>query len=254
MIELRDVSFTYNHQPFIEGLSHALEAGRISTIIGPNGCGKSTVVRLITRSLRPQGGSIVLDGQDTRHIKPRVFARRVALLAQGAFIPNMEVEQFVLCGRYPHQGFLSATSPEDRQVIEDALELTGASAFRTKNLRNLSGGERQKVFLAMALAQDTDVIVLDEPTSYLDIHACHDVMQLIKRLNTERGKTIVMVLHDLQLALDFSHHLIVMQDGRILASGTSDEVVDSRAIEQAFRIGLKRFYEDGEAYYSFKAL
>lgn len=254
MIEIRDVSFTYNHAPFITGLSHQLETGQVSTIIGPNGCGKSTLVKLISRQLYPQTGTILLDSQDTRQFKTRDFARRLALLAQSTFVPNMEVEQLVLCGRFPHQSFISSTTPEDRHIVEDALAMTGAYAFREKNIRNLSGGERQKVFLSMALAQDTDVIVLDEPTSYLDIHACHDVMQLVKRLNTELGKTIIMVLHDLQLALDFSHHVIVMKDGHILASGSSEEIVDSHAIEEAFQIGLKRFYEEGEPYYSFKAL
>jgi iron complex transport system ATP-binding protein len=253
-MELRDVSFTYNHQPFIEGLTHSFAAGEVTSIIGPNGCGKSTLVRLLTRQLRPQAGAVLFEGADLRQIKTRVFAREVALLAQGSFVPNMEVEQLVLCGRYPHQGFLSAASLDDTRAVTEALEMTGAAAFRSKNIRQLSGGERQKVFLAMALAQDTGTIVLDEPTSYLDIHACHDVMQLIRRLNTELGKTIIMVLHDLQLALDFSHHVVVMKSGAILASGTSTEVVDSHAIEQAFHIRLKRFYEDNQPYYSFKAL
>ncbi|MDR3053158.1 MAG: ABC transporter ATP-binding protein [Coriobacteriales bacterium] len=253
MIELRDATFTYNHKPFIDGLSLKLETGQISTIIGPNGCGKSTLVKLISRQLHPQHGSVLLDGHDIRHLKTRDFARQVALLAQSSFVPNMEVEQLVLCGRYPHQSFVSAASPDDRRLVEDALSLTGAIAFREKNIRNLSGGERQKVFLAMALAQDTRVIVLDEPTSYLDIHACQDVMQLVQRLNTELGKTIIMVLHDLQNALHYSHNILVMQKGAIIQSGSAEKIVASNAIEEAFQINLKCFWENGNPYYAFTA-
>jgi iron complex transport system ATP-binding protein len=251
MIELNDIIFTYNHKPFIQGLSHGFETGRISTIIGPNGCGKSTLVKLIARQLHPQSGTICFDGNDVRQLKGRQFARRVALLSQSAFVPNMQVDQLVLCGRYPHQSFASATTAQDRAVVADALAMTGADSFAAKNIRNLSGGERQKVFLAMALAQDTDVIVLDEPTSFLDIHASHDVMQLIKKLNSELGKTIIMVLHDLQSALHYSDDVLVMQDGAILYSGSPQSIVESNVLETAFRVRLKSFDEDGTTYYAF---
>ena len=175
------------------------------------------------------------------------------MLSQSAFVPNMKVESLVLCGRYPHQSFAAATAQSDSFAVKEALVLTGADAFKDKNIRNLSGGERQKVFLAMALAQDTDVIVLDEPTSFLDIHASHDVMSLIKKLNTELGKTIVMVLHDLQHALHYSDELLVMQKGTIIHSGSAQEIVRSGAIETAFDIQLKTFAEDEQTYYSFIA-
>lgn len=241
LIELDNLSYSYHRAPFIEGLSHSFAAGEISSIVGPNGCGKSTLVRLITQHLRPKHGIVRFDGNDILGIAPRDFARRVSLLAQSTAVPLMEVRQLVNCGRYPHQGFAARASAEDRRIVNWALEMTGSTAFVGKSVRALSGGERQRVFLAMALAQDTDVIVLDEPTTYLDIHACLEIMELIERLNAELGKTIVMVLHDLHLALTHSHHIVVMEHGQILATGSPDEVVASGAIEQAFKVELKRF-------------
>lgn len=247
LIELDNLHFSYNRAPFIAGLSHSFAAGEISSIVGPNGCGKSTLVRLMTQHLRPKQGTVRFDGCGIHGIAPRDFARRVSLLAQSTAAPLMEVRQLVSCGRYPHQGFASRASAEDRRIVNWALEMTGSTAFVGKSVRALSGGERQRVFLAMALAQDTDVIVLDEPTTYLDIHACLETMELVEQLNSELGKTIVMVLHDLHLALTHSHHVVVMERGQILASGSPDEVVASGAIEQAFQVSLKRF-EDGDGY------
>jgi iron complex transport system ATP-binding protein len=251
MIKVEKLNFTYNHAPFIQDLSHQFDTGKISTVIGPNGCGKSTLVKLITRQLRPQSGSVLLNNQDIRQLKSREFARCVALLSQNTFVPNMEIEQLVLSGRYPHQSFASSNSAEDRRIVQAALQQTGADKFRQKNVRNLSGGERQKVFISMALAQDTDIIVLDEPTAFLDIHACNDIMQLIKKLNDDLGKTIIMVLHDLQFALHYSDDLLVMQNGSIIQSGSATEVIASGAIEQAFKIKIKCFTEDDNPYYCF---
>jgi len=260
MIDVQGISFSYPHRhqrqchmphrfgtqaaavpPFIDDLSYSFNTGKITTIVGPNGCGKSTLIKLITQFLTPQQGIVTLDGANTKTLGTKDFARRVSLLAQSTSTPNMEVSQLVMCGRYPHQGFATPASTEDKRIVAEALALTGCGPFTGKNVKNLSGGEKQRVFLAMALAQDTDVIILDEPTTYLDIHATGEVMDLIRTLNKDLGKTIIMVLHDLQYALTHSHQIVVMQKGRILASGDRDAIIANGAIEEAFSIDLKRF-------------
>ena len=169
--------------------------GAVTSIVGPNGCGKSTMVKLVDGLLRPQAGEVRVGGVPTLSLKAKARARRVAVLAQASRPPAMTVEALVACGRYPYQAHQGKLSREDREHVERALELAGIARFRTQELRRLSGGERQRAFIAMTLAQDTDLIVLDEPTTYLDIRACHETMELIRRLNEEAGKTIVMVIH-----------------------------------------------------------
>ena len=166
----------------------------------------------------------------------------------------MTVEALVACGRYPYQAHQGKLSREDREHVERALELAGIARFRTQELRRLSGGERQRAFIAMTLAQDTDLIVLDEPTTYLDIRACHETMELIRRLNEEAGKTIVMVIHDLDLALRYSDRLLVMERGRAAAAGTVEEVLATGAIERAFGVSIRPHEAaEGRAYTLFPA-
>ena len=181
-------------------------------------------------------------------------ARRVAVLAQASRPPAMTVEALVACGRNPYQAHQGKLSREDREHVERALELAGIARFRTQELRRLSGGERQRAFIAMTLAQDTDLIVLDEPTTYLDIRACHETMELVRRLNVEAGKTVVMVIHDLDLALRYSDCLLVMERGRATASGTVAEVLATGAIERAFGVSIRTCATpEGTAYTLFPA-
>ena len=230
-IELREVSFSYGKEPFIGGLSAMFSHGAVTSIVGPNGCGKSTMVKLVDGLLRPQAGEVRVGGVPTLSLKAKARPRRVAVLA--------------------HQGKLSR---EDREHVERALELAGIARFRTQELRRLSGGERQRAFIAMTLAQDTDLIVLDEPTTYLDIRACHETMELIRRLNEEAGKTIVMVIHDLDLALRYSDRLLVMERGRAAAAGTVEEVLATGAIERAFGVSIRPHEAaEGRAYTLFPA-
>ena len=238
-IEVRDVSFSYGKEPFIEGLSAAFPHGAVTSVVGPNGCGKSTMIKLIDGLLRPQAGEVRIDGVATLSLKAKERARRVAVLAQASRPPAMTVEALVACGRYPYQAHQGRLSREDREQVERALELANVARFRAHELRRLSGGERQRAFIAMTLAQDTDLIVLDEPTTYLDIRACHETMELVRRLNVEAGKTIVMVIHDLDLALRYSDCLLVMERGRAAASGTVAEVLATGAIERAFGVSIR---------------
>lgn len=197
------------------------------------------MVKLIDGLLRPSAGEVRVDGVPTLSMKAKERARRVAVLAQASRPPAMTVEALVACGRYPYQARQGRLSREDRDHVEHALELAGIERFRDHELRRLSGGERQRAFIAMTLAQDTDLIVLDEPTTYLDIRACHDTMQLVRKLNHEAEKTIVMVIHDLDLALRYSDRLLVMERGRAVCAGAVDEVLASGAIERAFGVSIQ---------------
>ena len=253
-IEVRDVSFSYGKEPFIEGLSAAFPHGAVTSVVGPNGCGKSTMIKLIDGLLRPQTGEVRIDGAATLSLKAKERARRVAVLAQASRPPAMTVEALVACGRYPYQARQGRLSREDREQVERALELASVARFRDCELRRLSGGERQRAFIAMTLAQDTDLIVLDEPTTYLDIRACHETMELVRRLNVEAGKTVVMVIHDLDLALRYSDRLLVMERGRASAAGTVEEVLETGAIERAFGVSIRSHAAaEGIAYALFPA-
>lgn len=253
-IELENVSFSYGKEPFIEGLSAVFPHGAVTSIVGPNGCGKSTMIKLIDGLLRPQSGEVRVGGAPTLSMKAKERARRVAVLAQASRPPAMTVETLVACGRYPYQSRQGRFSREDRGHVERALELAGIARFRDHELRRLSGGERQRAFIAMTLAQDTDLIVLDEPTTYLDIRACHETMQLVRTLNEDAGKTVVMVIHDLDLALRYSDRLLVMERGRATGSGAVENVLATGAIERAFGVSIKpHTAAEGKAYTLFPA-
>ena len=253
-VDIQNVSFSYGKAPFIEGLSAEFSAGAITSIVGPNGCGKSTLVKLIDGMCRPDAGRVLIEGKPTLAMRGKERARKVAVLSQVSRPPAMTVESLVACGRYPYQSHEGRLGKEDREQVEAAMRMAGVERFRDCDLRRRSGGERPRAFIAMTLAQDTAIIVLDEPTTYLDIGACHETMQLVCRLNEEMGKTVIMVIHDLDLALRYSDEVMVMERGVSTYAGSVDEVLRSGAIERAFGVSIRVVDADeGRSYSLFPA-
>ncbi|MCL1798841.1 MAG: ABC transporter ATP-binding protein [Eggerthellaceae bacterium] len=250
-VTVRDVSYTYTKKPFIEGLDLDFARSKITSIVGPNGCGKSTLLKIVDGLIEPHTGEVAINGRPSLGMSGKERARHLALLAQGARPPAMTVEALVACGRYPYQGRMrSHLDAEDRLHVEEAMARAGIEHFRNHDVRRLSGGERQRAFIAMTLAQDTGIIALDEPTTYLDVRACHDIMQLVCELNRDAGKTIVMVIHDLDLALRYSDHMMVMEKGRCICADSVDAVLATGAIEQAFQVEVCRFPSDDRTAYT----
>lgn len=222
------VQLGYGAEPVVHDLSLDIREGAVTTIIGPNGCGKSTLLRSLSRLLRPSGGAVLLDGQLIHRLPGREVARRLGLLSQQSTAPEgVSVEELVRRGRYPHQGFLQPPSARDDEAVARALSLTGMSALATRPIEALSGGQRQRAWIAMAIAQETPVLLLDEPTTYLDIAHQLEIVELVRRLNREEGRTIVMVLHDINQAAAASDELVAMRDGRIIAQGTPAQILTS---------------------------
>ncbi|MBD8507625.1 ABC transporter ATP-binding protein [Hoyosella sp. G463] len=230
-----NVTLGYGDRLIVEGLDLEIPQGGVTTIIGPNGCGKSTLLRALGRLLKPREGSVILDGRSIHSLRTKEVARLVGLLPQAPIAPEgLAVADLVARGRHPHQSWMRQWSADDEHVVAAALELTGITELADRPVDELSGGQRQRVWISMALAQGTDILLLDEPTTYLDLSHALDVLDLVDRLHDEMGRTVVMVLHDLNLAVRYSDHLVVMKAGRIIASGAPREVITPALLDEAF--------------------
>ncbi|MFF5831856.1 ABC transporter ATP-binding protein [Streptomyces bacillaris] len=230
----RGVTVGYGGRAVIDGLDVEIPPGVVTTIIGPNGCGKSTLLRTLTRLLRPTDGTVVLDGEDIAKLRTRDVAKKLGLLPQAPVAPEgLTVGDLVARGRHPHQSWLRQWSSDDAGVVERALTMTGVADLADRPVDSLSGGQRQRVWISMTLAQGTDLLLLDEPTTYLDLAHAIDVLDLVDDLH-ESGCTVVMVLHDLNLAARYSDNLIVMRSGRILAQGHPRDVITVELLHEAF--------------------
>jgi len=231
------ISLSYDSTTVVSDLDLTIEEGTITTIIGPNGCGKSTMLRALARLMKPSGGAVLLDGQAIHEMPSREVARRLGLLSQQAQVPaGVTVEELAHRGRYPHQSFLQPPTARDQAAVERALELAGMTGLRHRQVNELSGGQRQRAWIAMALAQETPMLLLDEPTTYLDIAHQLEVMELVERLNREEGRTIVMVLHDINDAARVSDRLVAMRDGRIIGDGPPSEVLNAELLTELFGV------------------
>lgn len=234
-ITAEGLRLAYGDRVVVERLTTEIPTGKVTTIIGPNGCGKSTFLRAMARLLRPQEGQVLLDGRAISSMRTRDLARVLGMLPQGPVAPEgLTVADLVAKGRHPHQSWLRQWSRDDETEVDAALRLTGMQELAGRHVDELSGGQRQRAWISMALAQETDVLLLDEPTTYLDLAHQVEVLDLVDTLHADLGRTIVMVLHDLNLAVRYSDHLVVMRDGAIVASGPPDEVVDADLLRDVF--------------------
>ena len=241
MIELKNITAGYGKHTVLDGVTAAFEKGAVTGIIGVNGCGKSTLLKTML-GLIPAEGNISLDAQNLGDMSRKAIARKVAYLSQGKTTPDMTVEQLVLHGRFPHLSYPRHYSKQDREIAYSAMVQMGIADLAQKPLGELSGGMRQNAYIAMALAQDTDYILLDEPTTYLDISHQLELMQVLRKL-AGNGKGIVAVMHDLPMAFTYCDQILLLDGGKVLAQGTPQEVCGH--IEKVFGVSL----EAGEHYH-----
>lgn len=236
-MEARKLSLAYDSQVIIEKLSTTITTGEITALVGPNGCGKSTLLRGLARLLKPQTGEVLLDGNAIHSLPTKELAKQLGLLPQGPIAPEgLTVYELVAQGRYPHQGFFQQWSLEDERVTQEAITVTNMIEFADRPLDTLSGGQRQRAWIAMTLAQKTPFLLLDEPTTYLDIGYQMEVMELIEQLNKERQMTILLVLHDLNQAARYSQRMIVLSQGEIVADGAPEAVLTQRLLAEVFKV------------------
>ncbi|WP_373808418.1 ABC transporter ATP-binding protein [Streptococcus ferus] len=236
-IRAESIQVAYDQKRVLDNLSVAIPDQKITTIIGANGCGKSTLLKALTRIQPIQKGAILLDGQSIAKLPTKEVAKKMALLPQVLEAnQGISVYELVSYGRFPHQKYLGSLSQQDRNAIHWAMEVTRVTAFADMDVDSLSGGQRQRVWIAMALAQDTDTIFLDEPTTYLDMNHQLEVLELLQRLNKESHKTIVMVLHDLNLSARFSDYLIAMKAGQIKYQGKAETLMTADILRDIFQI------------------
>ena len=234
------LSLAYDDAEVVTDLSVEIPPGQITVIVGANACGKSTLLRALARLLKPRRGVVHLDGQAIHRLPTKEVARRLGILPQQPTAPEgLTVADLVARGRAPHQGWFSQWSPADEQAVVDALGATGTLALATRPLDDLSGGQRQRAWIAMALAQGTPLLLLDEPTTFLDLAHQVEVLDLLARLNDREGRTIVLVLHDLNQACRYAHHIIAMRDGAVVAQGPPADVVTAELVEDVFGVGVR---------------
>lgn len=248
MLEIQNLTAGYPGHPVLDRVSLTLPQGKITVIVGPNGCGKSTLLKSLAGILKPEG-DIRLDGQSLTSLSSQELAQKIAYLPQNRQIPDITVERLVLHGRFPYLNYPRRYRKEDYAIARAAMERMGIGDLAQRSLPTLSGGQRQKVYIAMALAQDTPVVLLDEPTTFLDISHQMQLMTQAMAL-AKAGKTVVLVLHDLTMAMEYADSLVVMEDGRVVCRGDAETMFASGKLAQVFGIQVKRMHTpDGWKYY-----
>ncbi|MFD5897492.1 ABC transporter ATP-binding protein [Streptomyces sp. NPDC060366] len=230
-----ELTLAYDDRMVVHDLELAVPDGRVTVIVGPNACGKSTTLRALGRLMKPKSGSVLLDGAELASIPTRRIAQSIGLLPQSPVAPEaITVADLVSRGRQPHQRWWQQWSEEDERAVTDAMARTDVTELAERSVDELSGGQRQRVWIAMALAQETDLLLLDEPTTFLDIAHQVEVLDLVRRLNHDQGRTVLIVLHDLNQAARYADHLVAMKEGRIVAEGQPGEVVTAELVREVF--------------------
>lgn len=225
----------YGKKIIAESLNVSIPNGKFTAIIGPNGCGKSTLLRTLSRLMKPINGQVWLDGEHIERFATKEVARRIGLLPQNASAPgDISVRELVCRGRYPHQPLFTRWRDEDEQAVSRAMKATGIEALASQSVDTLSGGQRQRAWIAMVLAQETSILLLDEPTTWLDISHQIDLLELLTALNKEQGFTMAAVLHDLNQACRYANHIIALREGKIIAEGDPREIVTAGLIERIY--------------------
>ena len=239
MIKAKDLYFSYDKdKSFITKLNVEIEKGKITTILGPNGSGKSTLLSIFAGLNKPTSGEVIINGKSIRSLKQKELAREIATVHQQNTVPSdITVKELVAYGRIPHKKYFQGNTESDDKIIEWAIKRTGLEKLKDKAVMGMSGGERQRAFIAMALAQKSEILFLDEPTTYLDIYHQVEILELVKELNKESKLTVVMVLHDINQAIKYSDNVIVMKSGQVISSGRANEVINMDLLNNVYKIG-----------------
>ena len=242
VFEIKDVSFAYDEKPILRHLSFDIKQGKVTTIMGANGCGKSTLFQLMTKNLKPEEGGIYLKNHNIEELSLKAFAKQAAIVHQYNTAPSdLTVQKLVEYGRTPYMKMGHSYDPDlDSKMVERALKITGTYAFKDRSVSELSGGQKQRVWIAMALAQDTDIIFLDEPTTYLDVRYQLQLLKLVKGLNEKYNTTIIMVLHDINQALAYSDEIVALDPhGSLVAQGQPKDVISQETLKKMYKIDLE---------------
>ena len=251
MIKLENISFSYNKKKeFIQDLSLEFKSGEITTILGPNGSGKSKLLHMMSNYLKPQSGKIYLGDKDLGKLKQKEIAKYISCVYQENEAPDdITVRDLVSFGRNIYSNVKKEDKEENKRMIDFALKATGIEEIQDKKVVNLSGGQKQRAFIAMSLAQNTEVLLLDEPTTYLDIYHQIEILEVVKSLNEKYNITIVMVLHDLNQAINYSHNIVIMKNGNLIKQGKATEVLNEQTIKDVYNVSGYIHKEDNEEIY-----